>query len=64
MGILEKDSNKVKVEIKINNYKENFDSKLTWEDEVDLEIDNILNNYNLVKAFVIEAEKFKWTYEK
>jgi len=27
-------------------------------------MDNILNNYNPVKAFVAEAEKSKWTYEE
>ncbi len=64
MRILEKDPNKVKVKIKTDNYKKNFDSKLTWKNEVDLKMNNILNDYNLVEALAVETEKSKRTYEK
>ncbi len=64
MGILEKDPNKVKVEIEINGYKENFDSELTWKDEMNIEKDNVLNDYNPAEALVVEVKELKQTYEK
>ncbi len=59
MEILEKNPNKVEIEIETDSYEENFNSELIQKDEVDLKMDNILNNYNPVKAFVAEAEKSK-----
>ncbi len=64
MGIIEKDLNKVEVETEISEYEKNFDSEMTWEDEVDIELDNILSEYNPVEALDMEAEEPKWTYEK
>jgi len=32
---------------------------MIWEDEVDIELDNILNEYNPVEALVAEAEEPK-----
>ena len=61
MKILKKDSNKMEVEIEINEYNENFNSELIWKDEVDIEIDNILNDYNSVKALMAKTKEFKWT---
>ena len=55
MGIVEKDLDKVKVETEISEY-EGFDSEMTWEDEVDIELDNILGDYNPVKALAVETE--------
>jgi len=49
----------MEVKIETDKYFKNFDSKLTWKDEVDIEIDNILNEYNPVKVLVAEAEEFK-----
>ncbi len=50
MEIIEKDPNKVKAETETSGYEENFDSKMTWEDEVDIELDNILSSaQNLFK---------------
>ncbi len=59
MRILEKDPNKVEVKTETNDYEENFNSKLIQEDEVDLKMNNILNDYNLVEAFTAETEKPK-----
>ena len=59
MGILEKDPSKVEVETETDNYEENFDSELTWEDEVDIEENNVLNNFNPVKALIVEAKEPK-----
>ncbi len=59
MRILEKDPNKVKVETETDEYEENFNSKLTWKDEIDLEMDDILNNYNSIEAFAAEVEEPK-----
>ena len=59
MGILEKDSNKVKVKIETDGYKENFNSELTQEDEVNIEEDNVLNDYNLVESLTAEVEESK-----
>ncbi len=59
MKILKKDSNKMEVEIEINEYNENFNSELIWKDEVDIEIDNILNDYNFIKTLTTETEKSK-----
>ena len=44
MRIIEKDLNNVKVETETSEY-ENVDSEMTWEDEVDIELDNILSDY-------------------
>jgi len=64
MRILEKDLNKVEVKTETDDYKENFNSELIWKDEVDIKINNILNNYNLVKAFTAKTEKSKQTYKE
>ncbi len=37
---------------------------MTWENEVNLELDNILSNYNLAEALVAETEVLKQTYEE
>src|SRR6266498_2361008 len=55
MGIIEKDPNKVEVEIETSEY-ENFDSEMTWENEVDIELDNILSDYNPAEALAAEKE--------
>ena len=62
--IIEKDPNKVEVETETSGYEENFDSEMMWEDEVDIELDNILSDYNLAEALVVEAEASKQTYEE
>ena len=49
MKILEKDPNKVKIKTETDDYEENFDSELTQEDEVDIEINNILNGQFAIK---------------
>ncbi len=54
----------MKVEIKTESYKENFDFELIWKDEVDMETNNILNDYNLMEAFAAEAEESKQTNKK
>ncbi len=54
----------MKVEIETSKYKKNFDSELIWKDEVDMKEDNVLNEYNLAEALIIEAKKSKRTYEK
>jgi len=56
MRIIKKDLNKVEVETETSGYEENFDSEMTWEDKVDIELDNILSDYNLVEALVVETE--------
>jgi len=56
MRIIEKDPNKVEVETETLRYKEDIDSKMTWEDEVDIELDNILNDYNPTEALVAKTE--------
>jgi len=55
MGIIEKDLNNVKVKTETLEY-EGFDSEMTWEDEVDIELDNILSDYNLAEALAAEKE--------
>ncbi len=64
MRIIEKDLNKVKVKTETSGYEENFDSEMTWKDEVDIELDNILNDYNPTEALAAETEEPKQTYEK
>ncbi len=64
MEILKKDLNKVEIETETDKCSENFDFKLTQEDEVDIKIDNILNDYNLIKAFTAKIEKSKLTYKE
>src|SRR6266542_2208628 len=56
MGIMKKNLNKVKVETETSRYKENFDFEMTWEDEVDIELDNILSNYNPAEALATETK--------
>src|SRR6266542_4235776 len=55
MGIIEKDLNNVEVETETLKY-ENFDSEMTWENEVNIELDNILSDYNLAEALAVEIE--------
>ena len=64
MGIVEKDLNKMKVETEISEYEENFDFEMMWEDEVDIELDNILSDYNLAEALVAETEAPRWTFKE
>ena len=59
MEIIEKNPNKVKVEIETSEYKKNFDSKMIQENEIDIEEDNILSEYNPVEALAAETEKPK-----
>ncbi len=63
MGIVEKDLNNVEVETETLEY-EGFDSEMTWEDEVDIELDNILSDYNSAEALAAEKEGPKWTFEE
>ena len=55
MGIVEKDLDKVEVKTETSEY-EGFDSEMTWEDEVDIELDNILSDYNLAEALAAKKE--------
>ena len=64
MKIVEKDLNKVEVETEILGYEENFDSKIIWEDKVDIELDNILSDYNLVEVLATETEEPERTFEE
>jgi len=59
---MKKDLNKVKVETETSGYEENFDSEMTWEDEVDIELDNILGDYNPVEALAAKTEASKRTF--
>src|SRR6266496_1420239 len=63
MGIVEKDLNNVEVEIETSEY-EGFDSEMIWEDEVDIELDNILSDYNPAEALVAEKEGPERTFEE
>ncbi len=54
----------MEVETETSGYEENFNFKLTQKDEVDIELDNILSDYNLAEALVVEAEASKQTYEE
>ena len=64
MKILKKDPNQVEVETETESYIKNLDFKLIWKDEVDMEEDNVLNDYNLVEALAAKTEEPKLTYEK
>src|SRR6266545_7081877 len=63
MGIVEKDLNNVEVEIETSEY-EGFDSEMIWEDEVDIELNNILSNYNPAEALAAEKEGPERTFEE
>ena len=63
MGIIEKDLNNVEVEAETSEYG-NFDSEMTWEDEVDIELDNILSDYNPAEALTTEKEGPERTFEE
>ncbi len=62
--IIEKDPNKVEVETETSGYEENLDSKMTWEDEVDIELDNILSDYNLAEMLAVKTEVPERTYKE
>src|SRR6266498_3772293 len=64
MRIVKKDFNNVKVKTETSEYEENFDSEMTWKDEVNIELDNILSDYNLAEALAAEIEGPKRTFEK
>ena len=63
MGMIEKDLNKVEVETETSEY-ETYDSEMTWEDEVDIELDNILSDYNPAEALAAEEEGSERTFEE
>ncbi len=63
MGIIEKDLNHVKVETKTSEY-EDFDSEMIWKDEVDIELDNILSDYNPAEVLAAEKEGPERTFEE
>ena len=63
MGMIEKDLDKVEVKTETSEY-EGFDSEMTQEDEVDIELDNILSNYNPAEALAAETEAPKQIYEE
>ncbi len=64
MGIVKKDLNKVEVKTKTSGYKENFDSEMIQEDEVDIKLDNILSDYNPAEVLAVEIEAPKRTFEE
>ena len=53
----------MKVEIETSEY-ESFDSEMMWEDEVDIELDNILSNYNPAEALAAKKEGPERTFEE
>ncbi len=59
MGIIKKDLDQVEIETETSEIEEDFNSEITWEDEVDIELDNILSNYNLAETLAAEAEASK-----
>src|SRR6266540_4602077 len=63
MGIVEKDLNNVEVKTETSEY-ENFDSEMIWKDEVDIELDNILSDYNPAEVLAAEKEGPERTFEK
>ncbi len=63
MGIVKKDLDKVEVEIETSEY-EGFDSEMTWEDEVNIELYNILSDYNPAEALAAETEALQRTYKE
>jgi len=56
MGIIEKDPNKAEVKTETSKDEEYFDSEIIWEDKVDIELDNILNDYNPAEALAAEKK--------
>src|SRR6266542_99429 len=63
MKIVEKDFDKMEVKTETTEY-EGFDSKITWEDKVDIELDNILSNYNPAEALAAEKKGPERTFEE
>jgi len=63
MGIVEKDLNNVEVETETSEY-ESFNSEMIWEDEVDIELDNLLSDYNPAEILTAEKEGPEWTFEE
>ena len=64
MRIVKKNLNKVKIKTETSEYEENFDSKMTWKDKVDIELDNILSDYNPAEALAAEKEGPEQTFEE
>ncbi len=62
--MIEKDLDQVEVEIETSGYEENFDSEMTWEDEVDIELDNILSDYNPAEMLAAKTDEPKQTHEE
>ncbi len=54
----------MEIETETSGTEEYFDSEMTWEDEVDIELDNILSDYNLAEALAAETEASKQTYKE
>src|SRR6266540_1774260 len=63
MGILEKDLNNVEIKTETSEY-ENFDPEMTWEDKIDIELDNILSDYNPAEALTAEKEGSERIFEE
>ncbi len=49
----------MEIKTETNDYKKNFNSKLTWKDKVNIKMNNILNDYNPTEAFAVETEESK-----
>ena len=64
MRIVKKDLNKIEVETETLGYEENFDFEMTWEDKVDIELDNLLSDYNPAEALAAEKEGLERTFEE
>src|SRR6266540_1666549 len=64
MEIIKKDLNKVEIETETSGYEENFDFEMTWEDEIDIKLDNILSDYNPAEALMAETEGPEQTFEE
>src|SRR6266540_2672483 len=63
MGMIEKDLNNVEVKTETSEY-ETCDSEMTWEDEVDIELDNILSDYNPAEVLAAEEKGPERTFEE
>src|SRR6266540_2002237 len=63
MKIVEKNLNNMEVKTETSEY-EGFNSEMTWEDEVDIELDNILSDYNPAEALTVEKEGSERTFEE
>ncbi len=62
--MIEKDLDRVEDKTETSESKEYFNFEITWEVKIDIELDNILSDYNPTEVLAAETEAPKQTFKE